>query len=159
MHTISIYTAIFFAFYIISAFATTDILRLLRGSSTSVSDLNCFCPVCGNRILLRDQLPIFAYFFHHGKCRYCKSAIPVSNVFLEIFLFLSLSVVSLITQFSFQGFLLCFFLYQCTKVIYLVKSGPREDAFFKNLLLSFLHNILLFGLLAFLFFIKYISGF
>lgn len=157
MPIIIIYAAIFLAFYIISAFATTDILRLLKGSSVSVSDPHCFCPACGRRILLRDQLPVFAYFFHHGKCRYCRSPIPFSDLFLEIMLFISFSVIGLITRFSFPGFFLCFLFYQLVKLVFIMKSGPREDAFGKNLLLSFFHNFLVFGLLAVLFFIIYIS--
>ena len=82
MHIIHI--SIVFAFYIIGAFSTTDILRLLNGQTASVSDPYCYCPVCGNKIPLYDQIPIFSYFINHQKCRFCGSKIPPSELFLEL---------------------------------------------------------------------------
>ena len=52
---------ILFAYYILGAFATTDIPRLMKGSTTPINAKDCYCPVCGYRIPLPSQLPVFSY--------------------------------------------------------------------------------------------------
>ncbi len=154
MHIIHI--SIVFAFYIIGAFSTTDILRLLNGQTASVSDPYCYCPVCGNKIPLYDQIPIFSYFINHQKCRFCGSKIPPSELFLELLIFSSLSFISVISDFSYSGFFLCFLFYQFIKMICLLRRKPRKNDFVKNLFLSSLHNVILFTLLFFLFFLEHL---
>ncbi len=158
MHTNMVRLAILFTFYIIGAFATTDILRLLKGSSISVSDPECFCPICGSKIPLCDQLPVVSYFFNRGKCRSCHSKIPLSNLFLEIFLCFFLSLIALFTGFSYGGLLLCILFYQFIKLLFLFRYGVRKKDFAKNLCLSIFHNLILFGLLAFLFFLEHLTS-
>ena len=58
MQAALIHICTIFALYILSAFSTTDILRLLCGCETSILSPSCFCPQCGRRILLRHQIPI-----------------------------------------------------------------------------------------------------
>ena len=151
-----LHAAIFLAFYIIGAFSTTDILRLLKGATVSVSCPDCFCPVCKNRLPLHDQIPVFSYFINRGACRFCGSKIPISELFSELFVFFTLSVISVLSRFSYAGFFACFLFYQLIKFIYLIRTGPRKDHFGKNLLSSLLHNIMLFGLLFFLFFLEHL---
>ena len=52
-----------FTFYILGAYATTDILRLLKGSAVSVTAPDCYCPICHNKIALKEQLPIIQSTF------------------------------------------------------------------------------------------------
>lgn len=151
-----IHISILFAFYIVGAFSTTDILRLLNGRTASVSDSDCYCPVCGNKIPLYDQIPIFSYFINHKKCRFCGSEIPPSELFMELFMFSILSFISVISGFSYSGFFLCFLFYQAVKIICILKRKPRKNSFAKNLFLSTLHNVVLFSLLLFLFFLEHL---
>lgn len=151
-----IHIAIFFAFYIIGAFSTTDILRLSSGSTVPISNRNCYCAACGYKIPLYDQIPIFSYLFRHGKCRFCGSMIPRSELFLELFLFFSLSALSAISRFSYGGLFLCFFIYQSVKFIYLLKFGFQNHNRRKIFLSSLFHDIVLFGLLTVLFFLEHL---
>lgn len=157
MKIITPYFAILFAYYILGAYATTDILRLLRGSTVSVNAPDCYCPRCNTRILLRDQLPIFSYFKNHGSCRNCKSHIPISDLFLEIFLFIGLSGITIISRFSWIGFFLCILFYETTKLTFLLRFGKRKNQFGKNLVISLLNNLFLFTILAFFFALAQIS--
>lgn len=151
MKTALVYFSIYFAFYILGAYATTDILRLLKGSTLSVNARDCYCPICHNRILLKDQIPLFSYLKNKGKCRHCGSKIPLSDLFLEFFLFFTLSVTATVFHFSWTGYFLCLIIYEGTKFLFLLLFKKREIAFGKNLAISLLHNIILFALLAFLF--------
>ena len=143
--------SVFFAFYILGAYGTTDILRLLSGSTVSVLAPDCYCPVCHTRIALRDQLPVFSYLKNRGACRYCQSSIPVSELFLEVFLFAGLSGIAVFCRFSWIGFGLCVMFYEGVKAAFLIRFGRRETAFAANFALSCLSNLLLFGLVAVLF--------
>lgn len=157
MKTILTRSAIFFTFYILGAYATTDILRLLRGAVLSVNAPDCCCPLCHSRIALPDQLPIFAYLKNHGRCKSCGSRIPFSDLFLEIFLFLTLSLTALLFQFRWTGFWLCTGLYETVKLLFLLRFGKRENAFCKNLAFSLLNNLFLFCILAFFFALEHLS--
>jgi prepilin signal peptidase PulO-like enzyme (type II secretory pathway) len=61
MATMIIRTAIIMCFYIIGAYATTDIVRLLKGARLAVWTQSCYCPVCNNCIKLVEQIPIISY--------------------------------------------------------------------------------------------------
>lgn len=151
MDTYIISFAICFCFYILGAYATTDILRLIKGSSVSVNAPDCYCPICNHKILLRDQLPIISYLLNHGACRNCKSKIPFSELFLEIFLFLTLSLTSVLLHFNVTAYFACILIYECTKLFFLLRFGKRETAFLKNLTVSLFNNLLLFGFIGILF--------
>lgn len=156
MKPLIIHIAIYLAFYIFGAYATTDILRLLKGTTVPVNASDCYCPVCRKKIALYDQLPVISYFINHGSCRNCKSPIPSTDLFLEVFLFLLMSAISSIFQFSWLSFALCILIYEGTKAVFLFHFGKRETAFSKNLLLSFGNNLLLFSFLAFLFALEHL---
>lgn len=153
MQTIIIPLAICFTFYILGAYATTDILRLLKGCDTPITAPDCYCPICNHKIKLRDQMPIFSYFKNHGACPNCKSPIPISNLFLEVFLFAVLSLTAIFLRFNWYAYFLSILIYEGTKLVELLRYGPRQTAFATNLLHSLLNNLLLFTLLAFLFFL------
>ena len=158
MKTNIVHISICLIYYILGAYATTDILRLLKGNTVSVSASDCYCPVCHWKIPLRDQLPVISYLKNHGSCRNCKSPIPVPDLLLEIILFLIPTAVSCILQFSWYSYGFCVLFYECTKVMFIFRYGKRENAFFKNLITSLSVNLLLFSLLAFLFALAHITS-
>ena len=43
------------------------------------------CLNCGKQILWYDNIPIISYIILKGKCRYCKTRIPVRLVSFELF--------------------------------------------------------------------------
>ena len=142
---------ILFSFYILGAYATTDIPRLLRGSTTPMNESNCYCPVCGYKIPLSGQIPVFSYVRNNGLCRCCGTRIPFSDIFLELFIFLSCTLIVLVTDFSVTGLYLCILFYEGTKLFYLIRKKPRETDFLLNLVKSLLNNLIIFLLLAVLF--------
>lgn len=151
-----LYLSIYFVFYILGAYATTDILRLLKGSSTPVNASKCYCPICHNKISLKDQLPIFSYIKNHGKCFHCQNPIPISDLFLEVFIFLTFSVLCTLLHFSPLSFFLCVIIYELTKLIFLIFHGIRKNKFLKNLFISIINNIFLFSLISILFLLIHI---
>ena len=140
---------ILFAFYILSAYATTDILRLLKGSTLPVNSTFCYCPNCHNKIALKDQVPILSYFLNHGKCKSCGCKIPPNDLFLEVFFFLSFSSITLFLHFHWSAYFLCVALYEVVKCLFIFWHGKREAEFGKNFVRSLLNNLLLFLFLAF----------
>lgn len=157
MKAIIVHTAIFFFYYILGAYATTDILRLLRGAVLPVNTPDCHCPVCHCRIALRDQLPVFAYLKNRGTCRSCNSKIPLTDLFLEIFLFATLSAITVVFDFSWICFGLSIVFYETVKLFFLFRFGKRENAFLKNLALSLLNNVFLFTILAFFYALEHLT--
>ena len=142
---------VLFAYYILGAYATTDILRLLKGNTTSVNAKDCYCPICGYKIPLSDQIPVFSYLKSKGKCQNCHSQIPFSDLFLEIFIFLGCSILTVSRGYSLIVFGLSIAFYEGTKLLYLIRKGVREDHFLSNLLKSLCNNLAWFLLLGFLF--------
>ncbi|MCD7836422.1 MAG: prepilin peptidase [Lachnospiraceae bacterium] len=151
MQIMIIHAAIYFAFYIMGAYATTDILRLLKGSIISVNDKECYCPVCHNRISLKEQIPIAAFIINRGRCRYCRSRIPVSNLFFEFFLFEAMSFTAKALNFSILSYVCCMAIYEGTKFVCLIIFGKREQEFVKNLICSVCNNFIIFIFLFCLF--------
>lgn len=146
-----------FCFYLLGAYATTDILRLLRGKKDtehSVSGRGCFCPVCGVEIHLYEQIPIFSYLFKRGRCKKCNARIPVANFILEVVIFIYMAGVSLISDFSMGAYGLCILYYETVKVLMILHYGRRKNRFWRNLMGSFGLNAVLFALLGFLFLVK-----
>jgi leader peptidase (prepilin peptidase)/N-methyltransferase len=156
MTSIIIRMAIIICFYIIGAYATTDIVRLLKGSQLAVWNKSCYCPVCNNRIKLVEQIPIVSYVIGRGICRKCKSKIPFSDIWLEVVVFAVLSVVSIVTNFSYIGLFVCIVFYETLKITCCIKYGIRENDFLKNCIFSLLTNMLVFLLIAFLYLFEHI---
>lgn len=141
--------SILFIFYVLSAYATTDILRLLKGSALPVNSVSCYCPNCNNKIALKDQIPILSYIFNHGRCKACGCKIPPNDLFLEVFFFLSFSSVNLLFHFKWIAYFLCIAFYEVVKCLFLFRYGKREYEFMKNLTHSLINNFFLFLFLAF----------
>lgn len=154
---VPVYVSVFFSFYILGAFATTDILRLTKDSVVPVCDSHSYCPSCGHSLRLRDQIPILSYLFCRGRCRYCSAKIPAGNFILEILIFLLGSVISLSTHFQWNGYLFMMFFYVALKIGVIIILGKCTVHFRRNLLLSFLQNLVIFGLIAFFFLICQIA--
>lgn len=151
-----LYFCIYLAFYILGAYATTDIIRLLKGSTIPVSQPECYCPSCSNKISLKDQIPFISYMINHGKCPICHVPIPAYDLFFEVFIFISLSLIASLFSFTWTAYGLCILFYETTKIVFLIAKGSRADHFLKNLLLSLRNNIILFLLIGFLFFLQHI---
>lgn len=151
MNTFIIRFFILFAFYVLGAYATTDIPRLLRGSTTAIHAVHCYCPVCGYQIRLTDQIPIISYLKNKGRCLGCHTQIPFSDIFLEIYIFAGCTVITILSSFTLPGILFCILFFEGTKLFYLVRKGPREKEFIPNLLRSLWNNLIYFLLLSVLF--------
>lgn len=50
------------------------------------------CDTCGHTLGLTDLIPIVSYIAHKGKCKYCKSKIPIQHLISEIGFGLSLAI-------------------------------------------------------------------
>lgn len=148
---------IYLVFYVICGYATTDILRLLKGSNTNLWKSNCFCPICNDKISFFKQIPILSYLIFHGKCSKCGSKIPKIELFTECFVFISLSVLSTLLHFSWYAYFLSFFLYEIIKLFFVLFYGIRETAVIKNLLFSFGYNVVLWFFVAIPFFVYHIG--
>jgi len=59
-----------------------------KAGMKNIFDVNkkdkCFCFNCKTKLKLVDMIPIFSYFFHRGKCHYCKCSIGISTLFCEL---------------------------------------------------------------------------
>ncbi len=142
---------IYLTFYIICGYATTDILRLCKGSTVNIWESDCFCPVCGYKLRLVNQIPILSYIICNGKCKQCGSKIPKTEFFLEILVFTTLSTLVSLLNFSWYSYIISFFFYELIKCLFLSFYGIKETGFAKNLLCSLCNNLVLWFLLAILF--------
>lgn len=156
MQGIIIRAAIIYAFCVLGAYATTDILRLLKGSGLPVWIPSCYCPACKAKIRLADQIPVFSYICSKGRCRNCSSRIPMSELFLEAFIIAGFTISALCTDFSRQSFLICIAIYESLKIGCCFVFGIRKDGFAKNFICSLFTNAILFAMLAFMFLLVYI---
>jgi leader peptidase (prepilin peptidase)/N-methyltransferase len=43
-----------------------------------------FCPNCKGKIAFYDNIPVLSYIILRGRCRYCKSRIPITSPLIEI---------------------------------------------------------------------------
>lgn len=156
MNGIVIRMIIIYSFGIWGAYATTDILRLLDGAELPVWKSSCHCPVCRQKIRLADQIPIFSYVHSKGKCRNCNSKIPLSDMFLELFIITGFTILSLCMDFSWQCLIACICIYELLKVGCILAFGVRKDGFVKNFVYSFFSNLLTFMLISFLFLLRHL---
>ncbi|AYC29750.1 prepilin peptidase [Paenisporosarcina cavernae] len=42
------------------------------------------CPTCKHRLTWKDLVPVFSYMFLGGKCRHCKTSIPIFYPLMEL---------------------------------------------------------------------------
>lgn len=138
-------------FFVIGAYATTDVSRLLKGATISISNPSCFCPYCGSRIPLHSQIPVVSYILGKGKCHICEHKIPLVDILPEILLPIGCMILSYLLHFSVFAYCSCILLFEGYKAVMIVYYGPRENKFVHNLMVSVIFNIFVFLLLGFLF--------
>ena len=140
------------AFYVIGAYATTDILRLLEGHPVSVGNSDCFCESCGCKLTLRQQIPIFSYLSSRGKCINCGHAISPGNFVLEVLFTAVFILAAVITDFRPAVWFFCIVFYESVKLICVIYYGKRGRELAKGLLFSLFGNAVNFSLVGVLFF-------
>lgn len=151
MRSVLVQGAIIVAYYIVGAYATTDILRLLKGCNIPVNAAKCYCPICGREIALIDQIPIVSYLVNGGKCRNCKTSIPWTDLFFEIFIFGMMVMLTVLLDFRSEAFWGCLAVYEGTKLVFILLKGRREKDFGKNMFQSLVNNTVIFGMIFLLF--------
>lgn len=55
-----------------------------RQAKESIGRGRSHCTVCGNILTFRDLIPIVSYLTHKGRCRFCKSLIPIECLLAEL---------------------------------------------------------------------------
>lgn len=133
--------AFFFICFNISGLATTNILRLTSGNTLSVLDSKCVCGNCGTAISPLFQLPIISYIVCKGKCRNCKTSIPIDALILEVIVLADLFITLLCFDFSVIGVTVSFISYEIIRVIVIIRKGRRENNFVKQYVIAVLAMI------------------
>ncbi|MBQ8210277.1 MAG: prepilin peptidase [Clostridia bacterium] len=146
MKHIIIYIAICAVYYNIGGLATTNILRLTAGNTLSVNNSRCVCDNCGAKISPFLQLPIISYIVCKGKCRNCKAKIPIYSLFLEITVFLGMSLISFVFDFSMFGVALSFIYYEAVRIVVVCVRRKRTIDFVKQYLIAVASMILFFAI-------------
>lgn len=82
---------------IFASFANLVVLRTIRGESIVYPPSHC--DSCGHKLKAVDLFPIISYIFLRGKCRYCKSKIPIESFMVELILGLILAIIFDFTNF------------------------------------------------------------
>ena len=78
-----IYCVFFIVGAILGSFSNMLIYRLPRKISL-INPSKSTCFVCNNTIKPYDNVPIISYLVLKGKCRYCKTKIPIRDFFVEL---------------------------------------------------------------------------
>lgn len=76
---------------IFASFANLVVLRTIRDESIVFPPSHC--DSCGHRLRARDLVPILSYIFLRGRCRYCKSKIPLESFMIELILGLIFAII------------------------------------------------------------------
>ena len=129
---IIIHTALLIIYFHIGGLATTNILRLTRGSTLPVLVSKCVCDTCGKAIPTLLQLPVISYLVCRGKCRCCGAIIPAYPLFIEIAVMLGRYIFSALFSLSPLGITLSFLYYELVRFITIKLRGKREISFAKN---------------------------
>jgi prepilin signal peptidase PulO-like enzyme (type II secretory pathway) len=151
MTTFILHLCLISVYLIIGAYATTDTSRLIKGAILPVTYPYCHCPYCNTKISLRHQIPIFSYMKSHGQCRICHHRINRLDILPEILLPTVFVILTYPLRFNLFSFILCIILFEGYKIIMIIYYHPREEYFFRNFLISFLYNIVIFSILGFIF--------
>ncbi len=153
-----IYISIIIASYIVSAYATTDISRLVSDSYQKYFTFDCYCPACNHKLSAADQLPIFSFYINGGKCKYCKSPIPKIDHILEVGIFLFFTFVNTIFKYSFTALLINVVAYEILKVTIILIKRPRKSHFICSVVVSLISNIIIFCFLGFFYLLSVINN-
>lgn len=79
---IFLYVYMFVVGACIASFVNVVIYRLPL--EISVAKGRSFCPSCQHQLGVLDLIPIVSYICLGGKCRYCKTKIPIRDTLLEV---------------------------------------------------------------------------
>ena len=139
------------AFFVVGAYATTDIKRLAQGSTTSINDPSCYCDSCNAKLSLVDQIPLISYILFKGHCRHCNAKIPFSEFLFEFAIGITLSIIAFCFSFSMIGYFAVVLCYEGIKLFYLLINGIRKNGFSKEIKCSSANNIVIFLIIGFLF--------
>ena len=145
-----LYISIILASYIISAYATTDISRLVSDTKQKYFTLDCYCPNCSHKLSAIDQIPVFSFYINHGKCKYCKTQIPLLDHMLEVGLFLFFTFSNILFKFSLTAFTIQVLCYEVIK-IFIVPFYKKQLPAISHIFTSLVLNILIFGIYSFMF--------
>lgn len=136
-----IIAAFFFVYFHISGLATTNMLRLTKGNTLPVLASKCVCDKCGAPIKPFYQLPIISFILCKGRCRNCKTIIPLDGLILEIVTLVGMFIVSCLFSFSFLGVTLSFVYYEVIRLVTILKNGKRDRCFVKQYIIAVLAMI------------------
>lgn len=153
MQSLILKISIIFSYYILGAYSTTDILRLTKYNSIPINASKCYCPICQTPIRISHQIPIFSYMKNKGRCKTCNTNIPKVEFFLEISLFLIISICTVLLHFSMISYLICILVYEGMKIAVIIYIGPNSNSFKTKAYISIFHNFIIFILIALLFFL------
>ncbi len=123
-------------FFIIGGLATTNIFRLLKGSTAKVLDRKCFCLACNAEISVLNQTPVFSFLWNKGKCKNCNCRIPVNGLIVEIVVFSGMTGIAVIGDFSPISIFFSFVFYELIRIVLLLIYGKREASFLVQYIIS-----------------------
>ena len=125
---------------VMGSFLNCTAWRIAHGGSSLRG--RSHCPSCGHVLGAADLIPVFSWLFLKGKCRYCKTAVPVRYPLTEILL----AVLSLLCLLRFdlsfdclRNIILCYCLFTLSLVdleSYRIPDACLVVAFAAWLLLS-----------------------
>lgn len=119
-------------YYHIGGLATTNILRLTAGNTLSINSTKCVCDNCGSKIPPHLQLPIISYILCRGKCKECKTQIPLFPLVLEIIIIGGMSLITALFGFRLMGVLASFLYYEIIRILTLKIKGKRTTKFLQQ---------------------------
>lgn len=128
--------SICFSYFIIGGLATTNILRLLKGNTLPVLSSDCHCDNCGMKISALNQMPIVSFIACKGYCKKCGIKLPLDALLLELIIFVGMSLISAIGDFSVYSVFLSFIFYEAVRIGCIIKYGRREKDFLKQYILA-----------------------
>ncbi len=137
-------------FFIIGGLATTNIFRLLKGSTTNVLDRKCYCPSCNAEISVLNQTPVVSFLWNKGRCRNCYCRIPVDGLIVEIVVFSGMTIISAIGNFSPMNIFFSFVFYELLRIVLILIYGKREQTFFRQYIIAVASMSIYFVLVEFL---------
>lgn len=79
---ILIYIIIFIIGAFIGSFASLATYRIPIKQDILIK--HSYCPVCKEKLVLKDLIPIFSYIFLRGKCSHCGEKIKIRYLVLEV---------------------------------------------------------------------------
>lgn len=138
---IIIYVAIFLIYFHIGGLATTNIIRLTKGNTSSVLSSKCACDNCGVKIPPLLQLPVISFIMCKGKCKNCGIKIPTYALILELSVMTGMFIISFVFNLSFLGITLSFIYYEITRTVTVSIMGKRENLFVKNYITAVLSMV------------------